>query len=171
MVIQSQSITILTAEDDPDDRFLLQEAFEESNLNYELFFVQDGIKLLQFLHQQGSYEDPVTAPRPDLILLDLNMPYKDGRESLADIKADLDLRSIPVVVLTNSGNEEDVLQSYELGGAGFITKPVTFQGMVDVVKILSKYWFEIVELNNIDPIIYGRVKNQSPNRLDTSDCQ
>src|SRR4030065_364270 len=130
----SRSITILTAEDDPDDRVIMREAFLESNLGYDLFFVQDGIKLFQFLHREGSYEDPVSAPRPDLILLDLNMPRKDGRESLAEIKADQNFRSIPVVVLTNSNDENDILQTYELGGAGFISKPVTFQGMVDVVK-------------------------------------
>ena len=143
----SRSITILTAEDDPDDRVIMREAFLESNLGYDLFFVQDGEKLFQYLHREGSYENPISAPRPDLILLDLNMPRKDGRVSLAEIKADQELRSIPVVVLTNSSDENDVLQTYELGGAGFITKPVSFEGMVEVVRGLNKYWFEIVELS------------------------
>jgi CheY-like chemotaxis protein len=101
---------------------------------------------LQYLRRQGSFARPANAPRPDLILLDLNMPRKDGRESLAEIKADPDLRSIPVVVLTTSSAEEDIMKTYDLGGAGFITKPNSFKGMVDVVKCLSQYWFEIVEL-------------------------
>lgn len=150
MLNQCHYITILTAEDDPDDRLIVQEAFKESNLNYKIFFVQDGIKLLQYLRQKDGYEDPALAPRPDLILLDLNMPLMDGRESLAEIKADKDLRSIPVVVLTNSSADEDVLKTYELGGAGYITKPPTFQGMADIIKGLNKYWFEIVELKNND---------------------
>ncbi|MFZ0533580.1 MAG: response regulator [Anaerolineales bacterium] len=148
MTDQSRSITILTADDDPDDCVLVEEAFRESGLNYDLFFVQDGIKLLQYLRQQGSYIVPASAPRPDLILLDLNMPRKDGRESLAEIKANPGLRSIPVVVLTASNAEEDVLLTYDQGGAGFIIKPATFDGMVEVVKALNLYWFKIVELTS-----------------------
>jgi two-component system response regulator len=145
---QCRFITILAAEDDPDDRVLVQEAFKESNLDYELYFVQDGKKLLQYLNHQGSYGDPSIAPRPDLILLDLNMPGMDGRESLAQIKSNADFCSIPVVVLTNSSNEQDILQTYELGGAGFISKPSSFTGMMEIVEGLNKYWFEIVELTN-----------------------
>jgi CheY-like chemotaxis protein len=148
MTDQSRSITILTADDDPDDCVLVEEAFRESGLNYDLFFVQDGIKLLQYLRQQGSYVVPASAPRPDLILLDLNMPRKDGRESLAEIKSNPGLRSIPVVVLTASNAEEDVLLTYDQGGAGFIIKPATFDGMVEVVKALNLYWFKIVELTS-----------------------
>jgi DNA-binding NarL/FixJ family response regulator len=107
--------------------------------------------MLQYLNHQGSYEDPLAAPRPDLILLDLNMPCKDGRDSLAEIKASDDLCNIPVVILTNSSNEEDILHTYELGGAGFITKPTTFTGMVEIVNGLNKYWFEIVELTDHQP--------------------
>ncbi len=146
MTPQNLSMTILSAEDDPDDCLLVEEAFQESGQPNQLYFVQDGIALMQYLRRQGSYTDPMIAPRPDLILLDLKMPGMDGRESLAKIKADPDLRSIPVVVLTTSSAEEDVLQTYELGGAGFISKPDTFQGMLDVVKCLNQYWFEIVEL-------------------------
>ncbi len=146
MIIQSPSITILTAEDDPDDRVLVKEAFEESGQKNQLFFVEDGIDLLQFLRRQGSYKTADAAPRPDLILLDLNMPRKDGRETLAEIKADPDLRFIPVVVLTASSAEEDVRKTYTLGGAGFIMKPETFQGLVEVVKGLNQYWFDVVEL-------------------------
>lgn len=137
-------ITILMAEDDADDRLLIQEAFRESCLINDLLFVQDGEDLMDYLHRQGRYA--ASAPRPGLILLDLNMPRKDGREALAEIKADPELRTIPIVVLTTSKAEEDILRTYDLGVAGFITKPVTFEGLVEVIKALSRYWFEIVEL-------------------------
>lgn len=146
MTFQNLSMTILSAEDDTDDRLLVQEAFQESGLKNHLFFVQDGVTLMQYLRRQGSFAKPADAPRPDLILLDLNMPRKDGRETLKEIKADPDLRSIPVVVLTVSSAEEDVLCTYELGCAGFITKPTSFEGMLDMVKILFHYWFRVVEL-------------------------
>ncbi len=146
MTHHSQSVTILTAEDDPDDCMLVKEAFRESGEVSQLNFVEDGIELLQYLHHEKSFASAKTSPRPDLILLDLNMPRKDGRETLAEIKADPDLRSIPVVVLTTSSAEEDVLYTYDLGAAGFITKPSTFQGLVEVVKGLKRYWFEVVEL-------------------------
>jgi CheY-like chemotaxis protein len=146
---QCLSLTILSAEDDPDDCLLVQEAFQEIGHSNQIIFVQDGITLMQYLRRQGNYAEPAKAPRPDLILLDLNMPRKDGRESLAEIKSDPNLRSIPVVVLTTSKAEEDILKTYDLGGAGFITKPSSFDGLIDVVKCLSEYWFEIVEL--IDP--------------------
>lgn len=139
-------ITILMAEDDPDDRLLTKEALSESQLANELYFVEDGIELLDYLYQRGAYTDPQCAPRPGLILLDLNMPRMDGREALAKIKADPDLRRIPVVVLTTSKAEEDILKSYDLGVGGFITKPVSFEDLVEVVKTIGKYWFQIVEL-------------------------
>ncbi len=148
MINQIPSITILTAEDDPDDRVLVQDAFLESGQDNTLLFVKDGNDLLQYLHRQGDYATPGQAPRPDLILLDLNMPHKDGRQSLAEIKADPNLRSIPVVVLTASSSDEDILSTYNHGGAGFIIKPETFQGLVEVVKGLNQYWFEVVELAN-----------------------
>ena len=150
MTHQNLSMTILSAEDDPDDCLIVEEAFQESGQPNKLHFVQDGISLMQYLRRQGSFAEPADAPRPDLILLDLNMPRKDGRESLAEIKADPDLRSIPVVVLTTSAAEEDVLRTYDLGGAGYIIKPASFQGMLDVVKCLRQYWFEIVELVDQD---------------------
>ncbi len=146
MTDQDLPMTILSAEDDIDDRLLVQEAFDESGLKNKLYFVQDGISLMQYLRKQGSYAKPANAPRPDLILLDLNLPRKDGRESLAEIKADPDLRSIPVVVLTTSGTEEDVFHTYELGCAGFIAKPTSFEGMLNVVKVLFHYWFNVVQL-------------------------
>lgn len=141
-------ITILLADDDPDDRLMCTEALAESRLANELHTVADGEELLEYLRRRGRYA-PGTgkpAPRPGLILLDLNMPRKDGREALAEIKADPTLRSIPVVVLTTSKAEEDVYRSYDLGVNSFITKPVTFAALVDVMTALGRYWFEIVEL-------------------------
>ncbi len=152
MTLPDLSMTILTAEDDPEDCLLVKEAFKESGHEGQLFFVKDGITLLQYLRREGNYAEPAVSPRPDLILLDLNLPRKDGRESLAEIKADPELRSIPVVVLTTSTAEEDVLRTYELGGAGFITKPGTFDDMLEVVKGLNQYWFEIVELADHDTL-------------------
>jgi two-component system, response regulator len=143
---REDSITILMADDDADDRFLAQDAFREARLLNELRFVFDGEELMDYLCRRGKYADPEKSPRPGLILLDLNMPRKDGREALEEIKRDPDLRRIPVVVLTTSRSEEDVLQSYNIGVAGYIQKPVEFEGLVQVMKIIGKYWFEIVAL-------------------------
>jgi CheY-like chemotaxis protein len=147
MKFQSQSITILIAEDDQDDCILIREAFAEDDQGFNLVFVQDGIELFQYLRQQDGYAESKSTPRPDLILLDLNMPRMDGLEALAELKADLDFRSIPVVVLTISSTEQQVLRTYDLGGAGFIIKPVNMDEMVGVVKVLKQYWFEVVELS------------------------
>lgn len=139
-------ITILLADDDPDDRRLTQDALAESRLANDLRCVEDGQELLDYLRRDGRFGSPDAAPRPGLILLDLNMPRMDGREALEAIKADPGLRSIPIVVLTTSKSEEDVFRSYDLGVNSFITKPVSFQGLVEVVRVLGHYWFEIVEL-------------------------
>jgi CheY-like chemotaxis protein len=141
-----QPITILMADDDPDDRLMTKEAFEEYRLANDLRFVEDGVELLDYLKRRGRYADPGSSPRPGLILLDLNMPRKDGREALEEIKADPHLRTIRIVVLTTSKAEEDIYRSYNLSAASYITKPVTFEGLVEVVKTLGKYWLEIVEL-------------------------
>ncbi len=141
-------ITILMAEDDADDRQMTKEAFEESHLLNDLRFVCDGVELIDYLKRQDKYADPASAPRPGLILLDLNMPKKDGREALEEIKADPNLRNIRVVILTTSKAEEDILRTYDLGAASYITKPVTFAALADVVKTMGKYWLEIVELPN-----------------------
>jgi CheY-like chemotaxis protein len=138
------------ADDDPDDRLMAREAFEESRLANSLFFVHDGVELMDYLQRRGDYEDPARSPRPGVILLDLNMPRKDGREALREIKADSDLRRIPIVILTTSKAEEDILRSYDLGANSFITKPVTFESLVNVVRTISSYWFEIVELPRVD---------------------
>src|SRR6185369_11400894 len=140
------TITILMADDDPDDRMLTREAFEESRLLNELETVEDGEELMDYLHSRGKYSGTAARALPNLILLDLNMPRKDGREALKEIKSCPELRRIPVVVMTTSKAEEDVVRTYDLGVNSFIVKPVTFEGMVEVLKTLGRYWFEIVEL-------------------------
>jgi CheY-like chemotaxis protein len=134
------------ADDDEDDRLMAKEAFTEVKLLNYFHTVENGEELLEYLYRRGKYSDPAVSPRPGLILLDLNMPKKDGRQALKEIKADPSLRSIPIVVLTTSKAEEDILRSYDLGVNSFIVKPVTFEGLVDIMKTLTKYWFEIVEL-------------------------
>ncbi|NQT92219.1 MAG: response regulator [Lentisphaerae bacterium] len=138
-----QPIKILMAEDDLEDQMLVKEAFKRSRVANGMEFVEDGEQLIDYLHKRGAYEN---AHRPDLILLDLNMPKKDGREALAEIKADPDLRSIPVIVLTTSSADEDVIRSYDLGVSSYIEKPVTFEKLVTVVESLGRYWFQIVKL-------------------------
>lgn len=139
-------VTILMAEDDEDDCLLAQEALAESRLANNLHIVPDGEQLMNYLYHRGKYSDINISPRPGLILLDLNMPKKDGREALKQIKADANLRQIPIVILTTSKAEEDIYRSYDLGANSFITKPVTFSGLVYMMKTIGKYWFEIVEL-------------------------
>lgn len=139
-------IAILMADDDEDDQMLARQALEESRLANDLICVNDGEELLDYLCHRGAYAAPARAPRPGLILLDLNMPRKDGREALREIKATPGLRSIPVIVLTTSKQEQDIVRSYDLGVNSFVTKPVTFEGLVDVMRTLGKYWFQLVEL-------------------------
>lgn len=139
-------ITILYADDDPEDRMLVQEAWGESRLRNELHFVEDGEELMDYLYRRGKFSHLAVKPLPGLVLLDLNMPRKDGREALKEIKADPQLRLIPVVILTTSKDEEDILRAYNLGVSSFVVKPVTFQSLVDVTLTLRKWWFEIVEL-------------------------
>jgi len=141
-----KSNVILMADDDDDDRLLAQDALAESHLDGVLHFVQNGEELLDYLCHRGKYESPASSPRPGLILLDLNMPRKDGREALRDIKADPDLRRIPVVVLTTSKADTDIGAIYELGANSFISKPFQFEALVNVMKILGLYWFKTVEL-------------------------
>jgi CheY-like chemotaxis protein len=139
-------IVVLLADDDDEDRMLTCDALAESGLSNEICCVTDGEELMDYLHRRGKYAAPAVAPRPGIILLDLNMPRKDGREALREIKSDPTLRQIPVVVLTTSNAEEDIFHSYDSGASSFICKPVTFEGLIDVMKGLSKYWFEIIEL-------------------------
>ena len=146
MVQKRGSITILMADDDEEDRMMTEEAWKKNRLANDLRFVEDGEELMEYLEHSGKYSDPADSPCPGLILLDLNMPKKDGREALKEIKDDAILRQIPIVVLTTSKTEEDILRSYDLGANSYITKPVTFEGLVQTVKELGKYWFEVVEL-------------------------
>jgi CheY-like chemotaxis protein len=142
----AQSILILLADDDIEDCMLIRDALVESRVVNELVFVHDGEELLDYLKHRGKYSDPETSPRPGLILLDLNMPRKDGREALLEIKADPCLRKTPVVILTTSQAEEDICRTYDLGVNSYITKPVTFDALVDTMRVLGRYWLQIVEL-------------------------
>lgn len=150
MESEGKPITILMADDDADDRLMTKEAFEESRLVNDLRFVEDGVELLDYLKRRGKYTDPASSPRPGLILLDLNMPKKDGREALREIKSDPKLKSIRIVILTTSKAEEDIYRTYDLSAASYITKPVTFSAMAEVVRVLGKYWLEIVALPGDD---------------------
>lgn len=136
---------ILMADDDDDDRLLAQDALVESRVDGDLHFVENGEELMDYLCHRGKYTDS-DAPRPGLILLDLNMPRKDGREALREIKASAELRRIPIVVLTTSKADTDVGAIYELGANSFISKPFQFEAFVDVMKVLGQYWFRTVEL-------------------------
>lgn len=137
---------ILMADDDEDDRRSVAKAWKASRSANPIHFVNDGEELMDYLHHRAQFADLAEWTRPGLILLDLNMPKKDGREALREIKADPELRQIPIVVLTTSKAEEDIYRTYDLGASSFITKPVTFTSLVDLVQIIGKYWIEIVEL-------------------------
>lgn len=139
-------VTILLADDDADDRELAREALEQSRLLNSLHMVNDGEELMDYLHCRGKYAEAAAAPRPGLILLDLSMPKMGGREALAAIKQDPSLRQIPIVIMTTSSAEEDICRSYDLGASSFITKPVTFPALVEVMNGIGSYWFELVEL-------------------------
>lgn len=146
MMRDPRAITILVADDDPDDRQLTKDAFAEAMLANELHFVEDGVELMDYLYRRGKYSEAGKAPRPGIILLDLNMPRKDGREALQEIKADPQFNAIRVLIMTTSKAEEDIIRSYNLSAASYITKPITFDGLVEVVRTMGKYWLEIVEL-------------------------
>ncbi len=139
-------ITILIADDDEDDRMFAEQALKESRLANDLHFVKDGEELTDYLYRRGEYSDPENSPSPGLILLDLNMPRKDGREALKEIKSDPELRRIPIVVLTVSDADEDIYNTYELGVNSYVEKPVTFESLVKIMKGIGMYWFEIVAL-------------------------
>ena len=142
----SKPITILMAEDDPEDAMLVKDALQESRLANDIRIVRDGVELIDYLRHRGAYADATRAPRPGLILLDLNMPKKDGREALAEIKDDPELNAIPIVVLTTSKADEDIVRSYHSGANSYVTKPVTFDKLVVTMMVIARYWFEIVEL-------------------------
>jgi CheY-like chemotaxis protein len=142
---QSEAIEVLLVEDDPGDVLMTREAFEQHKLRNTLHVVSDGVEALSFLRQEGEYAD---VPRPDLVLLDLNLPRKDGREVLAEIKADPQLRRTPVVVLTTSEAEEDVLRSYDLHANAYVAKPVDFDQFIDVVRRIDSFFVTVVKLPN-----------------------
>jgi|SRR5215831_15719566 len=146
MMVEARGITVLMADDDADDRMLAKDAWEESRPSGELEFVEDGEQLLDYLRHRGRYRHLASSRLPHIILLDLNMPKKDGREALREIKTDPTLKKIPVIVLTTSRAEEDVAKSYELGVNSFIVKPARFESLVEVMRCLAEYWFGVVEL-------------------------
>src|SRR5690349_18119056 len=141
-----QPIVILMADDDADDRMLTKDALAESRVLNDLRFVEDGEELLDYLKGRGAHAEREKSPRPGLILLDLNMPKKDGREALKEIKADPELRRIPIVVLTTSQADTDIGAIYELGANSFISKPFQFEALVAVMRVLGQYWFKTVQL-------------------------
>ena len=142
-------VTVLMADDDADDRLMMQQAFHDCRLSNPLQFAQDGVELMDYLRRRGRFAEAGCFPMPSLILLDLNMPRKDGREALRDIKSDPLLRQIPVVVLSTSRAEEDIARCYAEGANSFISKPVTFEGLIEAVCALDKYWLQIVDLPHV----------------------
>lgn len=143
---KDRSVTVLVAEDDPDDRLITREAWDEASLNNDLRFVEDGEELLDYLFARGRYADRAAAPRPGLILLDLNMPKVDGRDALREIRGDESLRCVPVVVLTTSGALEDVASAYGSGANSYMRKPSSYSGLSETVKAIGRYWLEHAEL-------------------------
>jgi CheY-like chemotaxis protein len=154
--MNNNGVIILMADDDADDRVMTKDAFEENLIRNPLHFVEDGEELLEYLYRRGKYSHLQDLALPGLILLDLNMPRKDGRQVLEEIKKEKRFRHIPVVILTTSKQEEDILRTYQLGCSGFITKPVRFEGLINIVRSLRQYWIEIVE-------VPGRNGHTSPN--------
>ena len=146
MIPAAKSNLILMAEDDSDDQLLVRDALAETGFGLDLRFVANGVELMDYLRQKNQFTAPASSPRPGLIILDLNMPRKDGREALGEIKADPELKRIPVVVLTTSTAGPDVARAYELGANSFISKPVAFDVLVNTMKTIGQYWFNIVVL-------------------------
>jgi CheY-like chemotaxis protein len=143
---EARVINVLLVEDDPGDVLMTREAFEEY-LNNRLDVVSDGSEALAYLRREGEYAD---APRPDLVLLDLNLPRRDGREVLAEVKADVNLRTIPVIVLTTSQADEDVLKSYQLHANAYVTKPVDFDGFIEAIRQIDHFFVSVVQLPAVD---------------------
>jgi CheY-like chemotaxis protein len=164
-MLNPKPIVILMADDDEDDILLTQKALMKGRLLNTLYSVKDGEELLDYLFRRGAYTDETTAPRPGIILLDLNMPRKDGREALKEIKSHEELKDIPIVVFSTSKAEEDIYRSYKLGVNSFITKPVTFETLIEVMQMLGKYWFEIVTLpSEMKERAYGEDANENSAR-------
>jgi CheY-like chemotaxis protein len=146
MTRSNYPVRIIVADDDSDDRMMIKDAFDESKLGNPIDFVEDGVQLLEYLRREGPYAHLAGQPYPGFILLDLNMPRKDGRTVLKEIKSDPVLHRIPVIILTTSKAEEDIIKTYNLGVNSFICKPVSFDKLVDIVKTVGHYWIEIVAL-------------------------
>ncbi len=146
MVKDKGILPILMVDDDEDDRMMTEKALRKNRVINPIQFLSDGEELLDYIKRKGKFSDPGASPRPCFVLLDLNMPRMDGRKALLFLKADPELKKIPVVVLSTSSAEEDILRSYNLGANSFITKPVTFDGLVSTMESLKNYWLEIVEL-------------------------
>jgi CheY-like chemotaxis protein len=146
MIRNNSPVRIVVADDDADDRMMIKDAFEESKLSNPIDFVEDGVQLLEYLRREGPYQHLAGLPFPGFILLDLNMPRKDGRTVLKEIKSDPVLHRIPIIILTTSKAEEDIIKTYNLGVNSFICKPVSFDKLVDIVKTVGHYWIEIVAL-------------------------
>ncbi len=147
---ENRLFTILMVDDDPDDRLLFKEACEEVRLRNPLEFLENGEQLVDYLRRKGSYAHLEGAPYPGIILLDLNMPLKDGREALEEIKNDPELRHIPIIVLTTSKDEDDILSSYGLGASSYIVKPISLDRLMRVVNSIGEYWVQIVEVPQSD---------------------
>jgi CheY-like chemotaxis protein len=146
MIAAPKSNLILMAEDDSDDQLLVRDALAETGFGLELRFVGNGVELMDYLHQKNRFNVPASSPPPGLIILDLNMPRKDGREALREIKSDPVLKTIPVVVLTTSTAEPDIARAYQLGANSFISKPAAFDLLVSTMRTIGQYWFSIVVL-------------------------
>ena len=144
--MEAKPAVILLAEDDPDDQYLISEALDENRLNVRLYIVSDGEELMEYLERRGKYQESEKWPMPGLILLDLNMPRKDGREALREIKANVALQRIPIIALTTSQSEQDVSLTYQSGVSGFVTKPVSFSALREVIKSISTYWLQTSRL-------------------------
>lgn len=145
-----KTVVLLVADDNPDDRLLIEAAWEETAL-VKIYFVEDGEELMDFLCRQGKYSNSTLAPSPDLILLDLRMPRKNGHEVLRELKTHPTFRRIPIVVLTTSKAELDIVRSYDLGANSYFTKPDTFDEILDLTQTLNDYWFERVNLPSNSP--------------------
>lgn len=150
MSVNKNILPILMVDDDKDDRFLTEKALQANRVINPVRFVEDGEELLDYLHRRGKYASPEDSPIPCFILLDLNMPKMDGRKALGILKSDPELRKIPVVILTTSKAEEDILKTYNLGANSFITKPIDFNNLVAMMGSLKRYWLEIVELPPVE---------------------
>ncbi|MFY7829653.1 MAG: response regulator [Flectobacillus sp.] len=141
-----KQLPILIADDDEDDRFLIKAAFEECGSSIPLSFVQDGLELMQYLNNENAFSDTNLYKQPSLILLDLNMPKKDGREIIQEMRANSNFKSIPIVVLSTSNAPSDIRTCYELGANSFITKPSSFEGLLEIIKNLQQFWFVTASL-------------------------